>query len=103
MKLFKIPYCKSTNFVYRLRRIIFKFDRSIIYIIYIYIYKIYVCIAIMWKIQCDRNNYILNDSELNGNLLKSILFYTLYDWLHAFGNLHCDSFLDFIAIIIFLL
>ena len=38
MKLFKIPYCKSTNFVYRLRRIIFKFDRSIIYIIYIYIY-----------------------------------------------------------------
>ena len=42
MKLFKIPYCKSTNFVYRLRRIIFKFDRSIIYIIYIYKKCMYV-------------------------------------------------------------
>ena len=42
MKFFKIPYCKSTNFVYRLRRIIFKFDRSIIYIIYIYIKFMYV-------------------------------------------------------------
>ena len=42
MKLFKIPYCKSTNFVYRLRRIIFKFDRSIIYIIYVYIKCMYV-------------------------------------------------------------
>ena len=45
----------------------------------------------------ERNNCILNNTVLIRNSLKSIFLCSLYNWIWVFGNLHCDSFLDFIA------
>ena len=50
----------------------------------------------MWQVWTEHNTRIFEDNERTLDLLKALLFGTLFMWVHVWGFTNCISIFDFL-------
>ena len=55
-----------------------------------------VLACLMWLVWTERNKRIFEDKEGTLDLLKALLFGTLFQWAHVWGFMNCISIFDFL-------